>query len=572
MLITIENKFGKTLSEIANTKRGFVSAYAKFNKEIFGVNVDEQLTLETTSCGVSNMENHFLELLNNSLKEKGSEIRLSSLKLGIKEQVRNHFMTQLKNTIIEILEDSIDFLCSETKMSEEKVKEYFISEGLTAAEKEMKVDDIESCNIDYLLHLEKQLKEESEKEAAELMDIIETQKKSAKQENKENQTPNQEKPKSETKVKASDNFVPKQEEVVDVDYENINILNSSDKTELKNKVSECYNFYTNRDRLMMMLGNNKDKATEVLGKVIEKIQLMEESITDDKTKEEISETLSQMQIELIDMINSYNPAIKSTLNIMDLFKDVEVGASGEPVRVEDFFGKQYDTEELVEENAGIEKILQKNVSLINKYEGLDNVINNIQQKVGTIIKLEEVKAPYKEISPIIKATPVIKNTGVNRYFYIDIAGSMYIDVPKFIILNRSDIIDDGYCLDIERVDLITKYIFGTLSEDDLASNDIINPRLRTLNKVVDLSSIHKKNKQLISEILLEEKSRDILNKAKELDKDCRFRIEEITTSTFSMISDSKTKTYFNGQTCKRKKMRISYNIKKGELIFDDTVK
>lgn len=575
MLITIENKYGKTLSEIANTKRRFVSSYAKFSKEIFGVNIDEQLTLENTSCGVSNMENHFLGLLNNSLKEKGSKIRLSSLETGIKEQVRNHFMSELKDTIIGILEDSIDFLCSQTKMSEEKVKEYFISEGLTAAEKEMKVEDIESCNIDYLLELEKQLKEESEKEAAELMDIIEEQKKSVKQENKEEktQTSKQEESKSEAKVKASDNFVPKQE-VVDVDYENISTLNNSDKSELKKRVSECYNFYTNKDRLIMMLGANANKAQEVLAKVVEKIQLMDEAITDDKSKEEISSTLSQMQIGLIDMINSYNPAVKSTLNIMDLFKDVEVGPTGEPVRVEDFFGKQYEAEELVEENNIIDKVISNNTTLLNKFKSkpLYDTINIIQQQTGTLLKLEEVKAPYKEISSIIKVTPVIKDTEINRYFYIDIAGSLYLDKPKFIILNKSDIIEDGYYLDIDRVDLIVKYIYGTISEQELVSNDLINPRLRSLNKTIDISSIHNKNKQLISEILLEEKSKELLNKAVELDKECRFRLEEITAKTFTMISDSKTKSHFTGQTCKRKKMRLSYDINKAELVLDEKIK
>lgn len=564
MLITIENKYGKSLKEIANSKREFVSRYTKFNKEIFGTELNQEDILETTSCGVSNMENHFLAILNGSLKDEGSEIKLSSLHTELKDQISNHFSLKAKESIMSTFEDSIEFLCSTAGVSEEEMKEKIQREFLSEAlEKGFKAQDIESCKIEYLLATEKEFNKEIEKGATELLDIIEAEKQKVSSKNNSNK---QKQNKKEEKVSSSDNFVKQDsEDVIDVEFVDTAPMNESDIKELKNKIEECVNYYYNADRIAMMIGGNMNLVTEVMNNVMITVNKMDDIVnnaTDKDDKVEISNRLSELQLEISNMISSYNPNV-SIGNIINSFKAVEVGINGQPIRVEDFFGKQYDAEEMMGDSKSIE---QQNYKIFSKYPDLYNIILAIQQQTGAFIKLEEVKSSYKYMNPILKASVIMNNSEINRYFYIDLLGTLYNDKAKFIILNKSEIIDEGYYISASRIDLITKYIFGTLSDEELQSNDLIPSDIRGLNKLIDLSSINKENKQFVLDVMIQNPSKELLMKSIKFDKECRFRLDKLNGNSFTLISDSKTKKYFNGPSCKRKKQTMTFN--NGELILD----
>ena len=566
MLIKEKSKYGRTLSEINEYKIRITASYAKFNKEIFGIKIDEDSTLENSSCGVTNMEKYFLDLLNDSLKEEGSEIRLSSLDIDLKEQIANHFANKTKQLALSVLEDSIEFLCSQTGASEETIKNKFMDEIISQVSEEFESDCVESCKIEQLLVAEKEFEKEMEQEVKSLLDIIETEKNNIRQKNATKKEEVVEEVKQEEKTTASNNFVkPESENVIDAEYVDITSMNESDIKDLKNKIEECVNYYYNADRIAMMVGGNKNVVTEVMNNIMTIVNKMDDLVNNATAKDnkiDISNKLSEMQLEISSMINSFNPNISKGSNIINSFKAVEVGVDGEPIRVEDFFGKQYETKDFINDNS----IEQENYRIFAKYPDLYNIVIAIQQQTGSFIKLEEVKSSYKYMNPILKASVMMNNSETNRYFYIDLNGTLYNDKSKFVILNKSEIIDEGYYISTSRIDLITKYIFGTLSEEELESNDLLSFHIREINKLIDLSSINKENKQFIINVMIQKPSMDLLIKAVKFDKQCRFRLDKINGNTFSLISDSKTKKYFNGPSCRRKKQTMSF--KDGELILD----
>lgn len=568
MLITIQNRYGKNLKEITESKKELISLYSKINKEIFGSSVNETELLTEVSCGVSNMHDYFVTSLNRSLEEEGCGIKLSSLYKEVKEQVLSHFINKTKEDIVTIVDDSIEFLCSESNLTEDEVRHKLSSGVLENIEKEFNSNQIKSCKIEYLLAEEEEFNKESEKFIQSFTDSIEQQKSSTTSKSEKRQKSN--KPKSNEKVSSSDNFVAprvEQENVIDTDFsEIITPMTEQDKKELRVKIEECVNYYYNADRVTMMIGGNVNDVPMIMQNIMVIVNEMDDIVnnaSDKDNKSDLLNKLSDMQLQISTMINSYNPNI-SKGNIINSFKAVEVDSKGDAVRVEDFFGKQYEADELVSEDSN--KLEQDNYKIFTKYPDLYNIMMAIQHQTGSFIRLEEIKSSYKYMSPILKASVMMNNTDVNRYFYIDLCGTLYNNKPKFIILNKSDIIDDGYCISTSRIDLITKYIFGTITEEELKSNDLVSTDLRSLNKVIDLASIQKENKDYITKIMIQKPSKELLSKSINFDGECRFRLNEFKGNSFELISDSKTKKYFNGPSCKRKKQRMTFE--NGELILD----
>lgn len=574
MIITVENRYGETLKTLACSRMEQIENYSNICDEVFNIKIDQKKISSEACISPTLLQEKLVGEVNKLFEVNGSNIKIKGL-TDIRKEMIDYFIDYSLTALISIVEDYEEFLCSKGSFDKQEVIDSIVEE-VTSLDF-INVDDIsldyeKDINIDYIKEQETKIMGIVNKYCADMINTLETEK--AKIVNKNIKKEEKVKEEKKETTRHYDNFVNanvvenvEENKPLDVDYESVenqSILSKQDKMELKSKIDECLKYYYNTDRVTMMIGGDVNKVTEVMNNILvitDKMNYIINNPEPGDDKGSLLAKLSELQLSISEMISRYNPNINIG-NIIKSFKAVDVAQNGEPIVVEDYFGTRYTVDHIANNNA----MEQNNYKLYSKYPDLYNIIIPIQQQTGSFIKLEEIKSNYKYMSPIIKASVMMGNSDVSRYFYIDLDGTMYNDKSKFIILNNSDVIDEGYYLPISRIDLVVKYIFGSITEEELKSNNIISVDMRSLNTVIDLSSVSKDKKEFVSNILLQQISKELLMRAIKFDKVCRFRVDKITNNSFTLISDSKTKKYFNGPSCRRKKQVLTFN--NGELILD----
>lgn len=555
--ISNERFVGMTVNDIFKFKKEVIADYANLQKEIFGEKVDmndNSLVLHKAS----DIQTNLLEMINDKVKKSGKEFRLTTLNKSAIEQITKFYVNKYTDDIL----DYVKSLCSKEEF--EIVKKELESE--MSLEDEDMFKDIEASNdipliqqVDYLVsELDTQFKDIK----ANIKSSFELEK-----DVKENSKVGQEAAKN---FKDSANFTPSPQQPIDVDFKPVGKESmQDDKKELLNMIEECTNYYYNINRVTAMIGGQTAILKNVMDNILIYCNNMNKLVDDLYGKEsnsEIKTKLSNMQIELAKMICAYNPNNKNDMNtVINSFKAIQVDQEGKPVMYGDFFGNTINVNDIKPNTNNTQQNNPKVSSeLLVKYPDMISLMRKISQ-MGVEVSLKEIKTAYKN-NPlcVVKADLYIEGNNLNKSLIIDTEGVLFNDNNKVVLIPESNILEDGIVLDLKDEELIQKYIYSNISNEELLKHDKLDRDLRILSRVVDLTSMNSEQKQAVINVLLQKPSKVVLNEAIEYDEDVRFKLNKWTAiDEFELISNSTVKTTFLGTTCKRKRQIIKFN--KGEL-------
>lgn len=545
--------------QIINKKKEYIDMYNNINKEIFGKDIkisNEELNHELITNSLVGIEKEYVSRINKNLQEKGKQFKITTLEKSAVEQLTEQGVDKVMDTLIPYIKS----LCSNGE--EREMIEKYINDNLDREELLKDMDmSFNSVLIDEIDLFYKEIEDSIEEVKNNIKSSLELSK-----DQKENQKIGEE----EANIfKSKANFVPKQQGPVDVKYTEVPKQDNNEdpmKRKLLNNIEECIAYYYNKDRVLSMIGGRVELLNNVMNNILEmcnKMNQFVESSYNSMSVEDIKNKLSSMQFELVDMIQSFNPNNKNDMNvIINSFKAIQVDSEGTPILFEDFFGNTISNFDIrVDKTEPINQY--DNSKILAKYVELIPVIGKISE-MGAQVDLKEVKSVYKHISPVVRAELFINGQPLNKPLIFDTNGVLFNEIPKVLLVPKNGIEEDGIILSLDNIETLQKYIYGTISEQDLRSHDIIDEDLRIMNRIVDLSSMIPPIRRCVLHVLNQKASKQALNTTVAFDEDVRFKLNKwVSEEDFELISNSSVRKSFFGTTCRRKKQIIKFV--KGEL-------
>lgn len=158
---------------------------------------------------------------------------------------------------------------------------------------------------------------------------------------------------------------------------------------------------------------------------------------------------------------------------------------------------------------------------------------------------------------------------VYKPFYVDLYAMLYTAIPKIIIPNPEDTIENSCMFAIDRLDILAAYINNSLTQNMLNEADIINDSYRMVGSIIDLSTVPV---ELRDGIVKELDSNPTISEALTYDSKARFRFEGADDEKVVFISDSSVRDSVILGTSKRKLQRLFVEPNKVQLVNDETVK
>lgn len=557
---------GMNIEQIRTKKEELINEFAIRYKEIFGTDInvskDSKLFDELIRHSITDMDTKLTSRLNDILKEKGIEFGLSTIEKSSTEQLTSACVDKVINELVTYTKS----LCS--CEADIDLVESFIKENID------KEELIKNVNIS----IDRPLLEQINMFNKEIYEALEDIKKEIKSsiELKKDEEQNQEQGQKEAEAfKAQANFVPdsvlgtQQTGPVDVNYTEVEKDKlDSEKKKMINSIEECTAYYYNKDRVLSMIGGQVNLLNDVMNKILETCNKMNDLVENaygTLPVQDIKNKLSAMQFEMTNMIQSYNPNNKNDISvIIDSFKAIQVDANGNPIIFEDFFGNPLNASDInIKVNNRNASSQYDNSKILAKYVELIPVIGKISE-MGVQVNLQEIKSVYKHISPVVKADLFIAGQPLNKPLIFDTNGVLFNNENKVLLVPQNGIEEDGIVLSLDNIETLQKYIYGSISDDDLMKNDIIDEDLRIMNRVVDLSSMIPPIRKCVLHVLNQKASKQVLNTTVAFDEDVRFKLNKwVSEEEFELISNSSVRKSFFGTTCRRKKQIIKFE--KGTL-------
>ena len=549
-----EKFVGMSFADIKDKKEEYIERYNIIFEEIFGEEIiqkDSEEYNQLVWVPVVNIEAELVSRINKALEEKGKKFKLYTLEVSATEQLSHGVI----NHIIEELTKFAKSLCSSEK--EEEMLDKYMCENINNEEL---LKDLETSYSESLINVIDIIYDEVEKE----LEIIKKDIKSAFELIKDVEENTKEGQQEAERFSA--NFVPPVQQPVDVDYTEVSNENDNEEQELLNKIQECVSYYHNKDRVLAMIGGRVDLVDTVMNKILEessKMYRLVETSYGTISVDEIKTKLSSMQLELTNMIQSYNPNNKNDMStIINSLKAIQVNENGEPIIFEDFFGRTINADDI--KNGKVQWINDsENSKILEKHEEIIPVITELS-KMGVEVKLSEVKSTFKHIPSVVKAELFINGQSINKPLVIDTNGVLFNDEKKILLVNENGVEEDGVVLSLDNITILKGYIYGSISNEELKKHDIIDEELRIMNRIVDLSSMIPSIRKCVLNILNQKPSKQLLNLSVKFDQEVRFKISKWKSEEdFELMSDSTVMSSFFGSVCNRKKQIIKF--KKGEL-------
>lgn len=549
-----EKFVGMSFADIKDKKEEYIERYNIIFEEIFGEEIIQKDSEEYNQLlwvAIVDIEAELVSRINKALEEKGKKFKLYTLEVSATEQLTHGVI----NHIIEELTKFAKSLCSSEK--EEEMLDKYMCENINNEEL---LKDLETSYSESLINVIDIIYDEVEKElemikkdiksAFELIKDVEENTKEGQQEAE----------------RFSANFVPPVQQPVDVDYTEVSNENDNEEQELLIKIQECVSYYHNKDRVLAMIGGRVDLVDTVMNKILEessKMYRLVETSYGTMSVDEIKTKLSSMQLELTNMIQSYNPNNKNDMStIINSLKAIQVNENGEPIIFEDFFGRTINADDI--KNGKVQWINDsENSKILEKHEEIIPVITELS-KMGVEVKLSEAKSTFKHIPSVVKAELFINGQSINKPLVFDTNGVLFNDEKKILLVNENGVEEDGVVLSLDNTTILKGYIYGSISNEELKKHDIIDEELRIMNRIVDLSSMIPSIRKCVLNILNQKPSKQLLNLSVKFDQEVRFKISKWKSEEdFELVSDSTVMGSFFGSVCNRKKQIIKF--KKGEL-------
>lgn len=549
-----EKFVGMSFADIKDKKEEYIERYNIIFEEIFGEEIIQKDSEEYNQLlwvAIVDIEAELVSRINKALEEKGKKFKLYTLEVSATEQLTHGVI----NHIIEELTKFAKSLCSSEK--EEEMLDKYMCENINNEEL---LKDLETSYSESLINIIDIIYDEVEKElemikkdiksAFELIKDVEENTKEGQQEAE----------------RFSANFVPPVQQPVDVDYTEVSNENDNEEQELLIKIQECVSYYHNKDRVLAMIGGRVDLVDTVMNKILEessKMYRLVETSYGTMSVDEIKTKLSSMQLELTNMIQSYNPNNKNDMStIINSLKAIQVNENGEPIIFEDFFGRTINADDI--KNGKVQWINDsENSKILEKHEEIIPVITELS-KMGVEVKLSEVKSTFKHIPSVVRAELFINGQSINKPLVFDTNGVLFNDEKKILLVNENGVEEDGVVLSLDNTTILKGYIYGSISNEELKKHDIIDEELRIMNRIVDLSSMIPSIRKCVLNILNQKPSKQLLNLSVKFDQEVRFKISKWKSEEdFELVSDSTVMGSFFGSVCNRKKQIIKF--KKGEL-------
>lgn len=543
-----------SFADIKDKKEEYIERYNIIFEEIFGEEIIQKDSEEYNQLlwvAIVDIEAELVSRINKALEEKGKKFKLYTLEVSATEQLTHGVI----NHIIEELTKFAKSLCSSEK--EEEMLDKYMCENINNEEL---LKDLETSYSESLINVIDIIYDEVEKE----LEIIKKDIKSAFELIKDVEENTKEGQQEAERFSA--NFVPPVQQPVDVDYTEVSNENDNEEQELLNKIQECVSYYHNKDRVLAMIGGRVDLVDTVMNKILEessKMYRLVETSYRTMSVDEIKTKLSSMQLELTNMIQSYNPNNKNDMStIINSLKAIQVNENGEPIIFEDFFGRTINADDI--KNGKVQWINDsENSKILEKHEEIIPVITELS-KMGVEVKLSDVKSTFKHIPSVVKAELFINGQSINKPLVIDTNGVLFNDEKKILLVNENGVEEDGVVLSLDNTTILKGYIYGSISNEELKKHDIIDEELRIMNRIVDLSSMIPSIRKCVLNILNQKPSKQLLNLSVKFDQEVRFKISKWKSEEdFELISDSTVMSSFFGSVCNRKKQIIKF--KKGEL-------
>lgn len=549
-----EKFVGMSFADIKDKKEEYIERYNIIFEEIFGEEIIQKDSEEYNQLlwvAIVDIEAELVSRINKALEEKGKKFKLYTLEVSATEQLTHGVI----NHIIEELTKFTKSLCSSEK--EEEMLDKYMCENINNEEL---LKDLETSYSESLINVIDIIYDEVEKE----LELIKKDIKSAFELIKDVEENTKEGQQEAERFSA--NFVPPVQQPVDVDYTEVSDENDNEEQELLIKIQECVSYYHNKDRVLAMIGGRVDLVDTVMNKILEessKMYRLVETSYGTISVDEIKTKLSSMQLELTNMIQSYNPNNKNDMStIINSLKAIQVNENGEPIIFEDFFGRTINADDI--KNGKVQWINDfENSKILEKHEKIIPVITELS-KMGVEVKLSEVKSTFKHIPSVVKAELFINGQSINKPLVIDTNGVLFNDEKKILLVNENGTEEDGVVLSLDNITILKGYIYGSISNEELKKHDIIDEELRIMNRIVDLSSMIPSIRKCVLNILNQKPSKQLLNLSVKFDQEVRFKISKWKSEEdFELMSDSTVMSSFFGSVCNRKKQIIKF--KKGEL-------
>lgn len=549
-----EKFVGMSFADIKDKKEEYIERYNIIFEEIFGEEIIQKDSEEYNQLlwvAIVDIEAELVSRINKALEEKGKKFKLYTLEVSATEQLTHGVI----NHIIEELTKFAKSLCSSEK--EEEMLDKYMCENINNEEL---LKDLETSYSESLINVIDIIYDEVEKE----LEIIKKDIKSAFELIKDVEENTKEGQQEAERFSA--NFVPPVQQPVDVDYTEVSNENDNEEQELLNKIQECVSYYHNKDRVLAMIGGRVDLVDTVMNKILEessKMYRLVETSYGTMSVDEIKTKLSSMQLELTNMIQSYNPNNKNDMStIINSLKAIQVNENGEPIIFEDFFGRTINADDI--KNGKVQWINDsENSKILEKHEEIIPVITELS-KMGVEVKLSEVKSTFKHIPSVVRAELFINGQSINKPLVFDTNGVLFNDEKKILLVNENGVEEDGVVLSLDNTTILKGYIYGSISNEELKKHDIIDEELRIMNRIVDLSSMIPSIRKCVLNILNQKPSKQLLNLSVKFDQEVRFKISKWKSEEdFELVSDSTVMGSFFGSVCNRKKQIIKF--KKGEL-------
>lgn len=549
-----EKFVGMSFADIKDKKEEYIERYNIIFEEIFGEEIIQKDSEEYNQLlwvAIVDIEAELVSRINKALEEKGKKFKLYTLEVSATEQLTHGVI----NHIIEELTKFAKSLCSSEK--EEEMLDKYMCENISNEEL---LKDLETSYSESLINVIDIIYDEVEKE----LEVIKKDIKSAFELIKDVEENTKEGQQEAERFSA--NFVPPVQQPVDVDYTEVSNENDNEEQELLIKIQECVSYYHNKDRVLAMIGGRVDLVDTVMNKILEessKMYRLVETSYGTMSVDEIKTKLSSMQLELTNMIQSYNPNNKNDMStIINSLKAIQVNENGEPIIFEDFFGRTINADDI--KNGKVQWINDsENSKILEKHEEIIPVITELS-KMGVEVKLSEVKSTFKHIPSVVRAELFINGQSINKPLVFDTNGVLFNDEKKILLVNENGVEEDGVVLSLDNTTILKGYIYGSISNEELKKHDIIDEELRIMNRIVDLSSMIPSIRKCVLNILNQKPSKQLLNLSVKFDQEVRFKISKWKSEEdFELVSDSTVMGSFFGSVCNRKKQIIKF--KKGEL-------
>lgn len=550
-----EKFVGMSFADIKGKKEEYIERYMMIYEEIFGEEISLQKDSEEYNnllwISVVDIEAELVSRINKVLEEKGKKFKVYTLEVSAAEQLAQDAI----NHIIEVLTKFTKSLCSDEK--EEEMLDKYMCENINNEEL---LKDLETSYSEPLINVIDIIYDEVEKE----LEVIKKEIKSAfelMKDVKENSKEGQQEAE-----RFSANFVPSVQQPVDVNYTEVPKQNDNEEQELLIKIQECVSYYHNKDRVLSMIGGRVDLLDTVMNKILEncsKMYRLVETSYGTMSVDEIKSKLSSMQLELTIMIQSYNPNNKNDMSsIINSLKAIQVNEKGEAVVFEDFFGRTINADDI--KSGKVQWINESdNSDILEKHKEITPVLTELS-KMGVEVKLSEVKSTFKHIPSVVKAELFINGQSIDKPLIFDTNGVLFNDDKKILLVKENTIEEDSIVLSIDNIDILKRYIYNSISDEELKKHDIIDEELRIMNRIVDLSSMIPSIRKCVLNVLNQKPSKKLLNLSVEFDNEVRFKLNKWKSEEdFELISDNTVMSSFFGTPCKRKKQIIKF--RKGEL-------